>query len=61
VGQLADNVFEPQAQSPGAGIGLMHMIAGSVVVIVAGCFYAWPAVRHLEQILPDFVAGNENI
>jgi MFS transporter, DHA3 family, macrolide efflux protein len=71
VGQLADNVFEPQAQSAswafsglvasgaGAGIGLMHLIAGSIVMIVALCFYAWPAVRHLETILPDFVAGNE--
>lgn len=59
VGQLADNVFEPQAQSAGAGIGLMHLIAGAIVMIVAACFYAWPAVRHLERILPDFVVGNE--
>jgi DHA3 family macrolide efflux protein-like MFS transporter len=70
VGQLADNVFEPQAQSAwafsglvgsgaGAGIGLMHLIAGAIVMIVALAFYAWPAVRHLEQILPDYVVGSE--
>jgi DHA3 family macrolide efflux protein-like MFS transporter len=70
VGQLADNVFEPQAQSAwafsglvgsgaGAGIGLMQLIAGAIVMIVALAFYAWPAVRHLEQILPDYVVGSE--
>ena len=59
VGQLADNVFEAQAQTAGAGIGLMHMLSGAIVMLVAAAFYAWPAVRHLETILPDFVAGNE--
>jgi MFS family permease len=65
VGPLADNVFEPAAESgwqfsrivgsgTGAGMGLMHVIAGMTVVVVAMLFYFYPKVRHLEAILPDF-------
>ena len=65
VGPIADNIFEPAALdawafSPivgsgiGAGMGLMQVIAGSIVVIVAMVFYVWHPVRHIESILPDF-------
>jgi len=70
VGPLADNVFEPAADGgwqfsgvvgsgTGAGMGLMHLIAGSTVVIVAMLFYFYPKVRHLETILPDFTPQSQ--
>ena len=65
-GPLADRVFEPARRmagwrnlawlvgaGPGAGIGLMFVIAGGLVLGLALAVYAVPAVRRLEADLPD--------
>jgi MFS family permease len=66
LGPLADNVFEPAAQSadwvfaplfgsgPGAGIGLMYALAGLVIVVAGSICYALPAVRRMEATIPDW-------
>lgn len=66
-GFLTDHVFEPAVgtaawdmvapllgRSSGAGIGLMLLINGTVVMLVGALFYAIPSVRHLEANLPDY-------
>jgi MFS family permease len=70
-GPLADNVFEPAMQAggawsetfdwlvgtgPGAGMGLMLVLAGVLGAAVGLGGYLFPAVRHAETILPDHVA-----
>jgi MFS family permease len=68
-GPLADHVFEPAVRSDawrffapwlgeqeGAGIGLMAVVAGLLVVIFTVTAYLRPEVRHIEAILPDYVA-----
>ncbi len=65
-GPLADRVFEPARHrtvwrsvgwlvgaGPGAGMGLMFVVAGAVVVALTLAVYAIPAVRRLEADLPD--------
>ncbi len=69
VGPLADNVFEPAVGAPGwervaplvgsvtgSGMGLLILIAGSVLLITTTVAYAIPRVRHMEAELPDYVA-----
>jgi MFS family permease len=65
-GPLADNVFEPAAQSgnwafsglvgsgAGAGIGIMIVIAGVVVALLAAAAYALPMIRKMEATIPDW-------
>lgn len=68
-GVLADHVFEPALQptgrlaplfgwlvgtGDGAGIGLILVGAGILSVIAALACYAFPVVRDIETILPDF-------
>ncbi|MDX2140415.1 MAG: MFS transporter [Chloroflexota bacterium] len=65
-GPLADNVFEPAAQSgnwmfgglvgfgAGAGIGLMIVIAGAVMASLATAAYALPMIRTMEATIPDW-------
>lgn len=66
-GPLADRVFEPAAQAvngwpfaalvssgSGAGIGLMMVISGLSIAIVAFSIFAIPWVRSLETSLPDY-------
>ncbi|MEM8857044.1 MAG: MFS transporter [Chloroflexota bacterium] len=68
-GVLADNVFEPALQpdgalapafgwlvgtGDGAGIGLILVGAGILSVIAALSCYAFPVVRDIEDLLPDF-------
>jgi MFS family permease len=70
-GPLADRVFEPAMQGdgaaaalfgplvgtgPGAGMGLMVALSGVFGAAVGIIGYLVPAVRHVEQILPDFDA-----
>lgn len=68
-GPLADGVFEPATHSDawslvaplvgsqaGAGIGLMAVIAGTLVIAVTAAAYLTPSVRTLEATLPDYVA-----
>jgi MFS family permease len=68
-GPLADNVFEPAMQpggawsdmfgwlvgtGPGAGMGLMLVLAGVFGAAVGLGGYLFPAIRNAEDILPDF-------
>jgi hypothetical protein len=70
-GPLADRVFEPAMQGggamaalfgplvgtgPGAGMGLMVALSGVFGAAVGIFGYLVPAVRNVEQILPDFDA-----
>jgi DHA3 family macrolide efflux protein-like MFS transporter len=67
-GPLADRVFEPAVgqsgwevvaplvgHGPGAGMGLMCVIGGSLTVLISLAVYALPAIRHMEANLPDHV------
>jgi MFS family permease len=68
-GPLADRVFEPARREPvwqsvawlvgdrpGAGMGMMFVIAGALILALSLAAYAVPAVRHLEAELPDHAA-----
>lgn len=70
VGPLADRVFEPAMAvggslagsvgeiigvGPGRGIGLMFIIMGVLMMIVAGLCFLYPRLRFVEDELPDFV------
>ena len=65
-GPLADRIFEPAVTrpgwravawavggAPGAGIGLMYVIAGLWIVALSAAVYASPAVRRVEAATPD--------
>ncbi len=67
-GPLADFVFEPAmmpggswaplfewlvGNGPGAGMSLMFVIAGALGMLVGLAGYAIPAIRNVEDILPD--------
>jgi DHA3 family macrolide efflux protein-like MFS transporter len=65
-GPLADRVFEPARRQPpwrsvswlvgagpGAGMGLMFVAAGALLLALSLAVYAIPAVRRLEDDLPD--------
>jgi hypothetical protein len=65
-GPLADRVFEPARQQPawrsvgwlvgtgpGAGMGLMFVVVGLLILVLSLVVYAIPAVRNLETDLPD--------
>ena len=67
IGPLADNVFEPLAQSPtwslfaplygtgdGAGMGLLISLCGVAIFIISFAIYSMPMVRQLETLLPDY-------
>ncbi len=69
-GPLADRFFEPGMQpggalvglfggwvgsGPGAGMALMMVIAGVLGTASGLLGYAFPAVRHAETILPDYL------
>ena len=67
-GPLADQVFEPAVGGSawgmfaplvgthaGAGIGLMAVIGGCMITLITVAFYLNPRVRHMEDILPDYI------
>jgi hypothetical protein len=67
VGPLADEVFEPAVGQPGwerfaplvgnsagAGMGLLMVIAGVILVVTTTLVYLIPRVRHMEAELPDY-------
>ena len=69
-GPLADRVFEPARRQPawqsvswlvgaglGAGMGLMFVLAGALVLALSLAVYAIPSVRRLEDDLPDHGAA----
>ena len=73
-GPLADKVFEPAVRSaawtplawlvgvgPGAGIGLMLVIAGAATGLLTLAVYALPAIRRLEATLPDYEAVAQTV
>ena len=66
-GPLADRVMEPAVggsrwdlvaplvgSQPGAGIGLIMLVNGSLIALVTLAVYAVPAVRQMESTLPDY-------
>jgi len=68
-GPLADRVFEPARRQPvwqsvgwlvgeraGAGMGMMFVVAGALILALSLAVYAIPAVRRLEADLPDHAA-----
>lgn len=70
VGPLADRVFEPARRAPlwrhvawlvgagqGAGIGLMFVTAGTLVLFLILAVYGVPAIRRMETTLPDHGAA----
>jgi MFS family permease len=71
-GPLADRLFEPAAAqpgwraiawavggAPGAGIGLMYVIAGLWMLGLTVAVYASPAIRHVEATPPDQALSEE--
>jgi hypothetical protein len=73
-GPVADNVFGPAMMpegswanlfgwlvgtGPGAGISLMFVVAGGLGMLVALGGYAIPAVRNVEDNLPDHTPDSE--
>lgn len=74
VGPLADSVFEPvmtaegiMAESvgqiigvgPGRGIGLMFVIMGVLIMLVAAICFLYPRLRLVEDELPDMVSEEQ--
>ena len=72
-GPLADFVFEPALQpggslslsvgrfvgvGPGAGMGFMFVITGVLGLIIGLGAYIFPAIRNVEEILPDHEAAH---
>jgi DHA3 family macrolide efflux protein-like MFS transporter len=73
-GPLADGIFEPLlaedgalagtigsiiGTGPGRGVGLMFIVSGILVLIIAIVGYALPRIRHLETELPDHIEDDE--
>lgn len=71
-GPLAERVFEPAmapggafasvfgallGTGPGRGIGLLYLALGAALAAVALAFWAVPAVRRVDEELPDAVAA----
>jgi len=67
VGPLADRVFDPAVKQAGwaafaplvgrgsgAGIGLMYAIGGTLTILISLAVYVLPAIRHMEENLPDY-------
>ncbi|RME08721.1 MAG: MFS transporter [Anaerolineae bacterium] len=63
-GPLADRVFEPAfsrphpfawlvGSGPGAGMGMMFVLAGLLGALVGAAGYLFPPVRNVESLLPD--------
>ncbi|MBK8035431.1 MAG: MFS transporter [Chloroflexi bacterium] len=68
VGPLVDNVFEPAVNTPGwavfaplvgsqpgAGMGLIIILAGAGLLITTALVYALPRVRYIESERPDYL------
>jgi hypothetical protein len=68
IGPLADGIFEPAVDSEGwnsvaplvggssgAGMGLIMLVAGILIVGVSLLVYALPLIRGLEASTPDYV------
>ena len=42
---------------PGAGMGLMFVVAGALILAISLAVYAIPAIRRLEADMPDYEAA----
>ena len=73
IGPLVDRVVEPAVTTPawslvapllgnqaGAGIGLVLLITGVIILVLTIATFAMPAIRQLETTLPDYQAVAEN-
>jgi Na+-transporting methylmalonyl-CoA/oxaloacetate decarboxylase gamma subunit len=67
VGPLVDGVLEPAVGEPGwetigllvgnetgAGMGLLFLFNGLLVLATSAMMYAWPMIRTMETDLPDY-------
>jgi uncharacterized membrane protein YeaQ/YmgE (transglycosylase-associated protein family) len=67
-GPLADRFLEPQMRTggsltpifsglvgsgPGAGMSLLFIFSGLIVILVGFISYSTPAIRNAEELLPD--------
>lgn len=70
IGPLVDNVLEPAVHTPawntfapivgsqpGAGMGLVLVATGVIIITLTLVVYAWPSVRHVESRLPSYTAA----
>jgi MFS transporter, DHA3 family, macrolide efflux protein len=70
VGPLVDRVFEPArlqpawrsigwlvGDRPGAGMGMLFVVAGVLILAISLAVYAIPAIRRLEADMPDYEAA----
>jgi hypothetical protein len=46
-------------RAPGAGMGLLLVVTGIVILAATLGVVAWPRVRRLETTLPDYAALSE--
>lgn len=73
-GVVADQVFEPLVgrdevrspvlatlvgQGPGRGVATLMMLMGLLIAVTVVVAYAYPRLRHVEDELPDVVAGDD--
>lgn len=69
-GPLVDNVLEPAVgtpawetiaplvgSQPGAGMGLVLVLTGVIIIGLTAAVYAWPPVRQVETQLPSYTAA----
>jgi MFS family permease len=59
-GPLVDNVLEPAASEPGAGMGLLLAVNGVIILLSTIAVYALREVRMVESGLADYAAVAEN-
>lgn len=58
VGPLVDYVLTPAfGGDTGAGIGLLLILAGGLLMLITLGFYALPQLRHMETNLPDYTCS----
>lgn len=66
-GILVDRILEPAVgmpgwgvvsglvgNSPGAGIGLLQVVTGLLILLVTVLMWSWPLIRRMEEQLPDY-------
>jgi hypothetical protein len=66
-GPLVDRLLEPAVGGPGwawaaplvgsqagSGMGLLIVVAGTIILLLTAGVYAWPRTRSLEADLPDY-------
>ncbi|MBI5670602.1 MAG: MFS transporter [Chloroflexi bacterium] len=69
-GPLVDNILEPAVgtsawntvapivgNQPGAGMGLVLVMTGVIIIALTVAVYAWPPVRRVETHLPSYTAA----